>query len=1502
MKRSVVCTLLLTLLYFIPQAQIGIFQKVIADSIFSKDFRFRSLPNYSLYNGITNIISPITGTYDLTTPPGTTAQRPVVPTGKYILRYNTDSSALEIGNPSQVWKLLSMSSVQTFDTSAIQNFGLKVRSLISATSPLQYNVVTGVLSIPQATSSTAGYLASADWVTFNAKLPDPGSNGIVVRTASGITAARQLVAASTNISIVNPNGVSGNPSIDVNDTLSLRQLHLPYIPAALSTADSALFLNRSTGYLEVRALAAAGTGTFNKAGGGISYIGDSLFLNQSFTRALFSATAPITYNSSTGVFGADTGILATQYDLTQIPTIYTADGTLPANRTVNTGGFTTLWTGSNDNETSFSVNNTGTTNGNAIAGSAVGTTSVGVSGTSTSYIGILGTSTSNNGIQGQSTSGTGVVGISSTGAALRGQINPSSNNTIENALTLLRTSSAGAGANNEGAAIQFELETATSGTSQIAGTLAFKFTDATNATRGSQFEIYGVNNAVSARKAALAATGQWIWDGYPALTAQIDTTTYKPVAIDGSGNVVKMAGWTGSGGGGGSGTVTQVNTGFGLAGGPITTTGTINVDSGTIATNYKLSLKQNQFIINVKDFGATGDAKKVADGSATASSATFTSATASFTSADIGKLIWIQGAGAAGVDLRTTIAGFTNSTTITLTDNAVTTVNPTTFWYGTNDYVAIKAAIAAMPTNGGDLVFPTGQYFCRGGTFLIEKPIQFIGMGNSQPYSTIVTATEMQGSGILTDSLAGDFIKIRAYNTSFYNIAIKNINRFSTPIAGCGINFSHAQVFALLQTHISGFYDGIRLDSSWLYRIDGSFFSAWVNRGIYITATSSCTDCGDASITSTQFGAYWRDNNYAIYQEAGGGLKISNCKFNGGEAGIRTSRQIYCNILATTSDLLIANNSFENYDSTALVIKGNNIYNNIIVDGNQFWSPAPGVGIFPVEFHKTKNIVFSDNDIAAPVDGYVVLFDTCSNIQHKGNTMRDYLDNITSIAVPAITFQGCDLINIDRYQQVQTLTNNAGFIDFNVNDGNNAKHTLAGNASLNMQGSVNGERGRLFVTQDGTGGWTLALPGNTTNVNWLTSAGAVNQLEYFYDGTQFYWASIGGGGAGGENLSTTLGIGNLTGGGVPIVLEATSGTNRNSAVFNDNSGVDDVSTIVFRPASGTNALNFLQVVPRNGGAYGLMGGVDIFGTDKIADPNNLEFLRMDAIGTQYQFNSRATGTGSARPIKFQISGSDAIAIGTNKAVTFNSAFTLPLTDGTSGQVLQTNGSGAVTWQTVAGGSQTWQQTLTTGSTLTGNNTVTGGNNSFTFDGMFNYRINANAFVLDKTSAAAPYTQAVLGTDNRFQIGFTPTAAVYDKGSGIIIDTNNNTGIGVQMPTTAPRYASGRNAYADNLLVEGGQYAGIANITSNTTLDLEKHYIRVDATSGNVTITLPAVSTAFGASVGIEYIFKRIDNSGNTVTIQRAGSDTIDGATSFTLTTQYEVKKIIASSTSTWDVF
>jgi hypothetical protein len=64
----------------------------------------------------------------------------------------------------------------------------------------------------------------------------------------------------------------------------------------------------------------------------------------------------------------------------------------------------------------------------------------------------------------------------------------------------------------------------------------------------------------------------------------------------------------------------------------------------------------------------------ITDGAITASDATLTSASNPFTSGDVGRAIIVRGAGTSGADLVTTIASFTNSGSVELTDNAATTV------------------------------------------------------------------------------------------------------------------------------------------------------------------------------------------------------------------------------------------------------------------------------------------------------------------------------------------------------------------------------------------------------------------------------------------------------------------------------------------------------------------------------------------------------------------------------------------------------------------------------------------------------------------------------------------------------------------------------------------------------------------------------------------------------------------------------------------------------------
>lgn len=138
------------------------------------------------------------------------------------------------------------------------------------------------------------------------------------------------------------------------------------------------------------------------------------------------------------------------------------------------------------------------------------------------------------------------------------------------------------------------------------------------------------------------------------------------------------------------------------------------IDTGTgVITSPSIS---NDAVYNVKKYNAKGDGIGNIDGAITSGTNNFSSATGIFTVNDVGKVITVVGAGAAGADLTTTISAFTSGTSVTLTANAGTTVSGAALYtYGTDDTAAIQATINAVGTAGGGTVFfPKGIYIING--------------------------------------------------------------------------------------------------------------------------------------------------------------------------------------------------------------------------------------------------------------------------------------------------------------------------------------------------------------------------------------------------------------------------------------------------------------------------------------------------------------------------------------------------------------------------------------------------------------------------------------------------------------------------------------------------------------------------------------------------------------------------------------------------------------------
>jgi hypothetical protein len=185
----------------------------------------------------------------------------------------------------------------------------------------------------------------------------------------------------------------------------------------------------------------------------------------------------------------------------------------------------------------------------------------------------------------------------------------------------------------------------------------------------------------------------------------------------------------------------------------------------------------------------------------------------------------------------------------------------------------------------------------------------------------------------------------------------------------------------------------------------------------------------------------------------------------------------------------------------------------------------------------------------------------------------------------------------------------------------------------------------------------------------------------------------------------------------------------------------------------------------------------------------------------------------------------------------------------------------------------------------------------------------NVTIRPGTSTAAPLTFSS-GTNlttpaagameyDGSKLYFTPsstrqTVATYNDASGATGDmyyrdsSGNFVRLGIGSSGQVLQVASGLPAW------NSINTTPISTQTASYTLTVSDSIILADATSASLTITLPAASSFNG----YRFTVKRIDNSANTVTLGRTGSDLIDGATSYTLDQQY-ISISVISNGSGW---
>lgn len=176
-----------------------------------------------------------------------------------------------------------------------------------------------------------------------------------------------------------------------------------------------------------------------------------------------------------------------------------------------------------------------------------------------------------------------------------------------------------------------------------------------------------------------------------------------------------------------------------------------------------------------------------------------------------------------------------------------------------------------------------------------------------------------------------------------------------------------------------------------------------------------------------------------------------------------------------------------------------------------------------------------------------------------------------------------------------------------------------------------------------------------------------------------------------------------------------------------------------------------------------------------------------------------------------------------------------------------------------------------------------------------------------TTGTAPADSVKLGTATTDGSGVTAVATNWTSGRQALTRHENLVhGSGAGHPRAvdlASWHATNnegnevRGVLPSGALPTGGALLPVTSKTANYTATDSDYFIKVDSTSGAVTITLPAASGRTGKVL----VIKKIDASANNVVVDGNASETIDGATTLTWNTQYASYSIFCDGTG-WNIF
>lgn len=191
--------------------------------------------------------------------------------------------------------------------------------------------------------------------------------------------------------------------------------------------------------------------------------------------------------------------------------------------------------------------------------------------------------------------------------------------------------------------------------------------------------------------------------------------------------------------------------------------------------------------------------------------------------------------------------------------------------------------------------------------------------------------------------------------------------------------------------------------------------------------------------------------------------------------------------------------------------------------------------------------------------------------------------------------------------------------------------------------------------------------------------------------------------------------------------------------------------------------------------------------DWIGSPGVLQ------IGTQH------AGSGVPRGLQLLTSGTPRIDISAGGAIQFNNLYTFPQVNGSSGQVLTTNGAGTLTWAN-ASGSGGGSAASPSGAVQFNNGTTFGGASNFTWDNV-NNTLNVTGTITTRNITNVVYAITdgtgvdINPNDGAIQVwslggSRTPTANFFNPGQAVTLMIDDGSGNTINWSTINPTWIDG----------------------------------------------------------------------------------------------------------------